>query len=98
MGRHNKLNVKNFRKRQKLKKAIVKRNNSSFPSISTPGEDSTKSTSQQVTKEISGHPNNAATTPQKVDVLRCIYNDPLYIKMNEYLLLKARLAAITKGQ
>lgn len=98
MGRHNKLHVQNYRRRQKLlKKAKRKQDSSSFPSISTPGEDSSKSISEQFSREVSDQPNVAAPKPQKIGVLTRIHNDPLYIRMKEYSLLKERLAAITQG-
>jgi hypothetical protein len=61
---------------------------SSFPSIETPG----------ATED--GHSNfqnnSQSAAKHKVDVLKAIENDPLYIRMQEYFMLKSRICKIEK--
>lgn len=96
MGRHKGISKKAYRRQQKVKKALKKKGEiksdiaaSEYTSSSFPDIIDLATEYAETNKEES-----VTTLVVAKEQLKTVYNDPLYVKMKEYVLLQSRLAEI----
>lgn len=110
MGKHKKSNLQAYRRRRKQQKIQRKRefekgedsincvSSASCPDTS-PTSTSSASSPKFETGNCSVSSNSQSHRAQKpINVLEAIHNDPLYIRMTEYLCLKNRLTRLTNSK